>query len=90
MTADPAIAAAQRVWASAPKRRTGWDEWQNNPFGQLSIQSAREALAPLRANHQKVQRPDGSYRCTSCRDAYGAHADWPTGTDRLLYSEDEL
>ena len=80
MTADPAIAAAMKAMLSV----------ESPTVRDTAIAAAREALAPLRANHQKVQRPDGSYRCTNCRDAYGAHADWPTGTDRLLYSEDEL
>ncbi|AKJ72073.1 hypothetical protein [Gordonia alkanivorans] len=85
MTADPAVHAAQRAkhpaWAFVDPPGAAED---------IAIRAAREALAPLRAKHQKVQRPDGTYRCTSCRDAYGAHADWPTGTDQLLYSEDEL
>lgn len=81
---DPAIAAARRAWVG---RMDGWTD-RNVP--ESMVAAAREALAPLRAKHHKVQRPDGTYRCTSCRDGYGAHADWPTGTDRLLYAEEEL
>lgn len=77
---DPAVEAAHRALPI----------FSSHSPHQSMIDAAREALAPLRAKHQKVQRPDGSYRCTSCRDAYGSHADWPTGTDRLLYAEEEL
>lgn len=50
----------------------------------------RAVLEPLRPHHQRVQRPDGSWRCTSCRDVTGAYADWPSRTDRLIYAEEEL
>lgn len=79
---DPAKDARDRAW-----HYTSPHSWDDKCSG-LAV--AREALAPLRAKHHKVQRPDGTYRCTSCRDGYGAHADWPTGTDRLLYAEEEL
>ncbi|GAC70743.1 hypothetical protein [Gordonia soli] len=79
---DPAAAAAQR----AMDRRPSWGYSSDL----VALCAAREMAAPLRAKHQKVQRLDGTYRCTSCRDAYGAHADWPTGTDRLIYAEEEL
>lgn len=60
-------------------------------FGDYSqAAAAREALAPLRAKHQRRARQYGPDTCTSCRDGYGGHADWPTGTDRLLYSTEEL
>lgn len=76
---DPAIEAADRAAITC---------------GSLSFRAmtlaAREALTPLRAKHQRVQRPDGSYRCTSCRDAYGGHANWPTDTDRLIYPSEDL
>lgn len=79
---DPAVEAGYRALIAV-----SGGEWIR---GEALILAAREALAPLRAKHQRVQRPDDSYRCTSCRDAYGSHADWPTGTDRLLYAEEEL
>jgi hypothetical protein len=89
---DPAIAAAQRAWEDRYDGDTQRfkESVHIDGVGALAVTAAREALAPLRAKHHKVQRPDGSYRCTSCRDGYGAHADWPTGTDRLLYPEEEL
>lgn len=86
VSSDPAIAAAQRALNQPVDGIT----IPNEPISAFAVKAAREALAPLRAKHQKVQRPDGTYRCTNCRDAYGAHADWPTGTDQLLYSEDGL
>lgn len=75
---DPAIQAANRAW-----------NWEGPEAWHCAVKAAREALAPLRAKHQKVPSV-GGYRCTSCRDAYGVHAEWPTGTDRLIYPEDEL
>lgn len=89
---DPAIEAAHRAWDEAPSavRRGFADVPDDNFVKQLTIGGAQQALAPLRAKHQRVQRPDGTWRCTSCRDAYGSHADFPTGTDRLIYSSEEL
>lgn len=84
---DPAVDAAARAFAQVEDDDLAYaSERDKSGF----ITAAREALAPLRAKHQKVQRPDGTYRCTSCRDAYGGHADWPTGTDRLIYPSEEL
>lgn len=84
---DPAIEAAQRAIES-------YGLLPNHVFygpdGPMLIEAAREALAPLRAKHQRRARQYGPDVCTSCRDAYGGHADWPTGTDRLIYPSEEL
>ena len=90
--ADPAVEAAERAWDQryGNGSLSAADSAAQDGIGHLAIAAAREALAPLRAKHQRVQRPDGSWRCTSCRDAYGGHADFPTGTDLLIYREDEL
>lgn len=53
MTADPAIAAAQRYWSAVDPQWRGEDDMG---FA-IASGAAREALAPLRAKHQKVQRP---------------------------------
>ncbi|MGC5027430.1 hypothetical protein ACLQ3K_22000 [Tsukamurella sp. DT100] len=80
MSTDPAVAAADRAGAATEGRSRHVQR----------VASAREALAPLRAKHQRRAREFGPDVCTCCRDAYGEHAVWPTGTDRLLYSEEEL
>lgn len=82
MSTDPAVAAAGRAL-----NNRDWTDQHREDYG---VASAREALAPLRAKHQRRAREFGPDVCTCCRDAYGEHAVWPTGTDRLLYSEDEL
>jgi hypothetical protein len=88
---DPAEDAAFRLWRADPTKSRHAEDWEfEYSDSEQWVEGAREALAPLRAKHQRVQRPDGSYRCTNCRDGYGGHADWPTGTDRLLYSDAEL
>lgn len=84
---DPAEVAAERYWNARGVQRE--DAYAGAWNG--TVAAAREALAPLRAKHQpRVMPTTGRRVCTSCRDAYGGRADWPTGTDRLIYAEEEL
>jgi hypothetical protein len=85
---DPAVEAAQRAWRKKLVVSEPIPEAVKPPMG--FVDAAREALAPLRAKHQRRARQYGPDVCTSCRDAYGDHADWPTGTDRLIYPSEEL
>lgn len=54
MTADPAIAAAQRAWVERYDDRmvTVEDSARHDGVGSLAIAAAREALAPLRKLHE--------------------------------------
>lgn len=88
---DPAITAAQRAWGQGPSAEFPYRPHEDGIWTPAAMEaSAREALAPLRAKHQRRARQYGPDTCTSCRDGYGEHAAWPTGTDRLLYPSEEL
>ena len=84
---DPAVEAAHRAWRGLIDLHGPTHVPSPHDIGEAA---AREALAPLRAKHQRRARQYGPDVCTSCRDAYGGHAEWPTGTDRLIYPSEEL
>ncbi|QWS68190.1 hypothetical protein SEA_VANLEE_73 [Gordonia phage VanLee] len=87
---NPAVDAARRAWEAGPAADIEFRPGEDGVWTPAAmVAAAREVLAPLRAKHQRVRRLDGSFRCTSCRDAYGGHADWPTGTDRLIWPSEE-
>ncbi|WP_353107793.1 hypothetical protein [Gordonia sp. (in: high G+C Gram-positive bacteria)] len=87
---DPAVEAAQRAWDDT-------DGYGFASSRDAMEESARAALAPIRALHTRHECPCG-YRirhdtpdctgpyCTHC----GAFAHWPCDTARLIYSETEL
>ncbi|QDF18008.1 hypothetical protein SEA_CLARK_59 [Gordonia phage Clark] len=81
MTADPAIAAAQRAMSN-PEVEAAWIDGGND----LAIAAAREALAPLRKKFQQLSEAvlyidDGT--------SEGMHAILDAFAP-LLYPEDEL
>lgn len=77
---DPAVQAAQRATAASGGFVSTHD-----------IQSAREALAPIRELHRPFQRVDypGADGRTVCNHCLGP-TDWPCLTARLCYTTDEL
>lgn len=89
MTADPAIAAAQRYWQSVDPHWTGNED--DMGFA-IASGAAREALAPLRARHRaaygfKLPRRKGDRPepfCEACQ------VKWPCDDARDIYPEDEL
>ncbi|MBM7280333.1 hypothetical protein JTZ10_21550 [Gordonia rubripertincta] len=74
MTAEPAIAAAQRVNGTHNMTRRDM---------RFAITAAREALAPLRKLHTRRQKMHNVI-CDECRSY------WPCATAKLIYPEDEL
>ena len=54
-----------------------------------AIEAAKGLHKPVRIEAQDATgRP--AIVCATCRNVHGWRADWPTATDRLLYSSDEL
>lgn len=82
---DPAVEAAARDWAM----------YKDVPFdadslhGKRLIETAREALKPLRDLHRRFGR-DRETVCHECRSGSGDFIPWPCATARLVYSESEL
>lgn len=88
MTADPAIAAAQRAWDEGGQGHG----FQHATEADLMIDAAREALAPLRARHRaaygfKLPRRKGDRPETFCETC---QVKWPCDDARDIYPEDEL
>ncbi|AYR02807.1 hypothetical protein SEA_FOSTEROUS_51 [Gordonia phage Fosterous] len=61
MTADPAIAAAQRAMSN-PEVEAAWIDGGND----LAIAAAREALAPLRKLHRPTRSNEWQHAKTKC------------------------
>lgn len=83
MTADPAIAAAQRAMSN-PEVEAAWIDGGND----LAIAAAREALAPLRELHQPSD--DECRCCKHCIECGSIGMGWPCDTAKLIYPESEL
>ncbi|QFP96174.1 hypothetical protein PP506_gp53 [Gordonia phage DobbysSock] len=87
MTADPAIAAAQR--AAQAGRLTPGLMIPSESSLEFGVLAAREFAAPLRKLHKRIDGFVVSW-CSHCRDEYGHFQDWPCATAKLIYPEDEL
>ncbi|WKW86357.1 hypothetical protein SEA_BUDSKI_80 [Gordonia phage Budski] len=95
MSGDPAIAAAQRAWDARYVGRmvSTVESAAHDGVGALAIAAAREMAAPLRKLHVRKTEPcdDCSKVCPECAlECAACDAEWPTDTDRLLYSSSEL
>lgn len=85
MTADPAIAAAQRYWQSVDPHWTGNED--DMGFA-IASGAAREALAPIRDLHQPAR--EGAWLvCAHC-SAGASLVRWPCDTAELAYTDHEL
>ncbi|QGH75495.1 hypothetical protein SEA_SUNSHINE924_70 [Mycobacterium Phage Sunshine924] len=77
---DPAVEAARRV-ASVAHRVVP-------PI--IAVESAREALKPLRKMHRPVQYINRQRCCLTCFDANGKPHISPCETAKLIYTTEEL
>ena len=79
---DPAIEAARRAWA------VRGDE--SGEVTRLSVDAAREALAPIRDLHRPfVTNDPRSPHDVVCNHCLGPKV-WPCATARLAYTTEEL
>ncbi|AFL46600.1 hypothetical protein FDG62_gp069 [Mycobacterium phage Nepal] len=87
---DPAVEAAQRVFADMP----GLAEPMEQPvfralLNDVATSAAREVLKPIRAKHFPVNYINRQRCCVTCFDSSGDPHLWPCEVAPLIYTTEE-
>lgn len=89
---DPAIDAAEQVWALwCADGEVLTEPGSNGTTTDLMRAAARKVLAPLKELHRPVKyHPARKPVCHTCWDVDGDYHRWPCPTAKLIYPESEL